>query len=99
MRKAGRTRAEARDALLAWRDAFPATETSPETIMLAADLSADHELSNWDAVIVAASSQAGCRLLLSEDTHDGFTWGGVTVANPFSSTPSPMLGALLAKTP
>lgn len=99
VRKAGRERAEARDALLAWRDVFPATETSPETIILAADLSADHELGIWDAVIIAASSQAGCRLLLSEDMHDGFTWGGVTVANPFLSTPSPMLEALLGEVP
>jgi hypothetical protein len=27
--------------------------------------------------------------------HDGFTWGGVTIVNPFSATPSPMLTALL----
>ena len=31
------------------------------------------------------SRQAGCRLLLSEDLHEGFTWAGVTVVNPFSS--------------
>jgi predicted nucleic acid-binding protein len=95
VRKAGRTRAEARDSLLAWRDTFPAIETSPETIMLAADLSADHGLSIWDAVILAAASQAGCRLLLSEDMHEGFTWSGVTITNPFSKSPSPMLEALL----
>jgi predicted nucleic acid-binding protein len=95
VRKAGRTRAEARDALLAWRDAFPAIETAPGTVLLAADLAADHDLGIWDAVILATASQAGCRLLLSEDMHDGFTWGGVTVINPFSPAPSPMLEALL----
>lgn len=95
VRKAGRTRTSARDSLLAWRDAFPAMETSPDTMMLAADLATDHNLGIWDSVILATASQAGCRLLLSEDMQDGFTWGGVTVANPFSSTRSPMLEALL----
>lgn len=95
VRKAGRTREAARDSLLAWRDAFPAAETSPETVLLAADLAADHRLGIWDAVILATASQAGCRLLLSEDMQDGFTWGGVTVTNPFSSTPSRILEALL----
>lgn len=95
VRKAGRTRASARDSLLAWRDAFPAVETSADTVMLAADLAADHKLGIWDSVILATASQAGCRLLLSEDMQDGFTWGGVTVTNPFSSTRSPMLEALL----
>ena len=95
VRKAGRTRAQARDALLTWRDAFPSAQTSPETILLAADLAADHGLSIWDSVMLATASQAGCRLLISEDMHDGFTWGGVTVVNPFSATPAPMLEALI----
>jgi len=32
-----------------------------------------------DTVILAGAAQAGCRLLLSEDVQDGFTWRGVTV--------------------
>lgn len=91
VRKAGRTRASARGSLLAWRDGFPVKETSPDTMMLAAD----HNLGIWDSVILATTLLAGCRLLLSEDMQDGFTWGGVTVANPFSSNRSPMLEALL----
>jgi hypothetical protein len=27
--------------------------------------------------------------------HDGFTWGGVTVVNPFAEKPNPLLAALL----
>lgn len=95
VRKAGRTKGAARDALLAWRDAFPVAATAPETVLLAADIAADHGLGIWDAVILATASQAGCRLLLSEDMHAGFTWGGVTLVNPFSSDPSPILTALL----
>ncbi|MDG4877695.1 PIN domain-containing protein [Mesorhizobium sp. WSM4935] len=95
VRKAGRSPEKARDALLSWRDAFPITGTTPEVMMMAADLAADHHFGIWDAVILSAASQAGCRLLLSEDLQDGFTWGGVTVVNPFASPRHALLDALL----
>lgn len=94
-RKAGRSRAEAREALLGWRDTFPVVETTPEVMLAAADLATDHHFSIWDAVILSVSSQAGCRLLLSEDLQEGFTWGGVTVVNPFASTRHALLESLL----
>lgn len=96
VRKAGKSRAKARDALMGWRDTFPVVETSPEIMQAAADLATDHRLGIWDAVVLAAASQAGCRLLLSEDLQDGFTWGGVTVVNPFASPRHALLDALLA---
>jgi predicted nucleic acid-binding protein len=96
VRKAGKARGEARDALLAWRDAFPVSQTSVEVMQAAADLATDHRLGIWDAVILSASSQAGCRLLLSEDLQDGFTWGGVTVVNPFAAERHALLEALLS---
>lgn len=95
VRKAGKSRSDARDALLGWRDAFPALATTPEVMLAAADLATDHRLAIWDAVILATASRAGCRLLLSEDLQDGFTWGGVTVVNPFASPRHPLLDALL----
>lgn len=95
VRKAGRSPQTARDALLSWRDAFPVTATTPEVMTMAADLAADHRFGIWDAVILSAASQAGCRLLLSEDLQDGFTWGGVTVVNPFAFPRHALLGALL----
>jgi predicted nucleic acid-binding protein len=95
VRKAGRSRSDARAAILAWRDAFPLIETSPTVMLAAADLAADHQIGIWDAVILTAASASGCRLLLSEDLQDGFTWGGVTVANPFSPVRHPLLAALL----
>lgn len=63
-------------------------------MVAAADLSTDHRFSIWDAVILSAAAQ-GCRLLLSEDLQDGFTWGGVTVVNPFASPRHTLLEALL----
>jgi predicted nucleic acid-binding protein len=94
-RKAGRSRTEARSAILAWRDTFPVVGTSAEVMLVAADLATDHQFSIWDAVILAVASQAGCRLLLSEDLQDGFTSGGVTVVNPFATPSHALLEALL----
>jgi predicted nucleic acid-binding protein len=95
VRKARRSRDAARLAVLGWGDAFPLIETSPPVLMAAMDLAADHHLGWWDAVILSAAADAGCRLLLSEDLQDGFTWSGVTVTNPFAASPHPLLGALL----
>lgn len=93
--KAGRSRDDARGALLNWRDAFALVETSPSAMLTAADLATDHQLGIWDAVVLAASAEAGCRLLLSEDFQDGFTWGGVTVTNPFATTRHDLLQSIL----
>jgi predicted nucleic acid-binding protein len=96
VRKAKRKPARARAAVITWRDAYAAVETSAPVMVSATDLASDHGLSIWDSVILAASAEAGCRLLLSEDLQDGFTWHGVTVANPFSPQLQPLLAALLA---
>ncbi len=95
VRKAGKPRADARNALSSWRDAFPVIETSLDVMLVAADLAVDHNLGIWDAVILSAASRSGCRLLLSEDLQEGFTWAGVTVVNPFSSPQHALLQALL----
>jgi predicted nucleic acid-binding protein len=94
VRKAGRSRDAARAAMLAWGDAYPIIETSPEVVLAALDLSADHQFGFWDAVVLSAAAEARCRLLLSEDLQDGFTWRGVTVVNPFSDAPHPLLAAI-----
>jgi predicted nucleic acid-binding protein len=95
VRKAGRPLERARAAILSWQDAFPLIETSPAIMIAATDLAVQHRLSIWDAVIFSAAAAAGCRLLLSEDLHPGFTWNGVTVANPFASVKHELLAALL----
>jgi predicted nucleic acid-binding protein len=95
VRKAGRSPDRARAAILSWQDTFPLIETSPAILLAATDLAAHHGFSIWDAVIFSAAAAAGCRLLLSEDLQAGFTWNGVTVANPFSSSRHELLAALL----
>jgi predicted nucleic acid-binding protein len=95
VRKAGRAPAKARKAILSWRDAFSLIETTAEVMLAAADLATDHQLSIWDAVILSAAAEGGCRLLLSEDLQEGFTWRGVTVTNPFAPMKHELLTALL----
>jgi predicted nucleic acid-binding protein len=60
-------------------------------VLAATDLAADHQLTIWDATILAAAAEAGCRLLLSEDMQGGFTWRGVTIVNPFAAIPHALL--------
>ena len=95
VRKVNRTPAQARAAILGWRDAFPLIETSETVIVGAAELAARHRFSFWDGVVLASAAEGGCRLLLSEDLQEGFTWNSVTVTNPFGVSPHPLLTGLL----
>ncbi|MGH9671857.1 MAG: PIN domain-containing protein [Bryobacteraceae bacterium] len=95
VRKARRRPARAREAVLSWRDAYPIVETSAAVMVSATDLASDHGLAIWDSVVLSASAEAACRLLLSEDLQEGFTWRGVTVTNPFAPALHPLLAALL----
>lgn len=94
-RKASRPRDVARAIILSWRDTFSLVDTSAAVMLAATDLAADHRLMIWDAAILSAAAESGCRLLLSQDLQEGFTWRGVTVANPFSSARHPLLSTLL----
>ena len=96
VRKANRSRTTAAAAILSWGDAYPLVETSGDVIIAATDLAVTHQLSIWDAIVLSAAADAGCRMLLSEDLQDGFTWHGVTVANPFATPQNPLLEAVLS---
>jgi predicted nucleic acid-binding protein len=96
-RKARRNADAARAAVLGWSDTFAPIPTSYESLLSAMDLAADHQLHIWDAIILATAADAGCRLMLSEDLQDGFTWRGVSVVNPFAVTRHPLLEASLAE--
>jgi predicted nucleic acid-binding protein len=98
VRKAGRSPAEARRAILSWRSAYALVETSPEVLLAALDL-AVRQFSIWDAVILCAAAEADCHLLLSEDMQNGFVWRGVTIVNPFAKPKHPQLEALLSGRP
>lgn len=94
-RKFGRSADSAHTSILAWHDSYGFIDIREETTFAAIELSKEHALSIWDAVILAASAQAGCRILLSEDMQHGFTWSGTTVVNPFLASPHPLLAPYL----
>lgn len=93
--KAGRTPQQARAAIMGWRDGIAVLDTTEAVMLAAADLAADHGLSIWDAVVLASAADAGCRLVLSEDMQDGFSWRGLTIASPFAEEPHPLLAAVV----
>lgn len=99
VRKAGRSPANARSAVITWSDGFAVAETSTAAVLAAADLAVNHQLGIWDAVILAVAAEADCRLLLSEDMRDGFIWQGVTIANPFAKSRHALLDGVLKQQP
>jgi predicted nucleic acid-binding protein len=87
----------ARARVAYWRESLSIHETSCELMDAALDLAADHRLSVWDALVLAAAGEARCDLLLSEDFQEGFAWRGVTVINPFAIAPHKRLASLLKR--
>ena len=93
--KAKRTPSQAREAVLGWADSFEVADSTWFAFQAALDLTVDHQLPMWDALILAVAAENHCRLLLSEDFHNGFTWRGVTVVDPFAEPRAPLLTGLL----
>ena len=85
----------ARERVVRYERSATVAPTARSTLATALDLATDHKFQIFDAIILAASAEAGCRMLLSEDMQDGFVWRGVTVVNPFAPTPHPLLADLL----
>ncbi len=64
---------------------FPmmAISSSPALVIEALRLHAENQLSWYDALIVAAALQGGCKVLYSEDMQHGRRFGNLVVQNPF----------------
>jgi predicted nucleic acid-binding protein len=56
----------------------------PSDAIAAAHISAERQLSFWDAMIVRSAEQLGCHVLWTEDLNAGQTINGVRVTNPFT---------------
>lgn len=82
-RKLARTDAnELARALMATSEVASVT---PDITDLAMHIGERHQISHWDALIVAAALATGCDTLYSEDLQDGQVFGGrLTVQNPFT---------------
>src|SRR3954452_25471043 len=78
-RKARWPAAKARAAVLSWHDAYLVADTTSAVLLEARDLTAMHQHTLWDEVLLATAAEAGCRELLSEDMQHGFIWRGVEI--------------------
>lgn len=94
MGKAEWTASKTRDAVLGWSDSFTVADSTWYAFQSALDLTVDHHIPIWDALILSVAAENRCRVLFSEDFHSGFTWSGVTVVNPFTDPLSPLLAVL-----
>lgn len=93
--KAKCTPAEARIRVQQWADSFEVADSSWTAFQSAFDLTADHGLQIWDALILAITAEHRCRILLSEDMQHGFTWRGVTVISPYHTPTHLLLSAMV----
>lgn len=87
--------AQAREAVLHWSDAYAVRDSTWGAMQSAFDLAAAHGLSIWNSLILSVAAEQRCRVLLSEDMQDGFTWRGTTVVNPFAAPANALLSGLL----
>ena len=62
---------------------FPTQSLNPSTILKALQIRERFQISYWDAAIIAAAQELGCRTIYSEDLSHGQDYDGVVVMNPF----------------
>ncbi len=62
---------------------FPCVPITPSLVRGALALRTRHQISYWDAAILAAAQSLGCDTLFSEDFNHGQLYGSVRAINPF----------------
>lgn len=73
----------------AWDDVEALMHWQPQpvdqaTMKRGRTIQARHQLSWWDALVVAAAREQGCAVLLTEDMQDGALIDGIRIRSPFS---------------
>lgn len=81
-RKLALTPVQAAAYCRAWL-AFPVAPLRASTFVRTLEIATRYQISNWDAAILAAAAESGCRIVYSEDLNHGQDYGGVQVENPF----------------
>ena len=76
---------ETRDFLDTFRATLEIVPLTLETHQRGLDLAERYQLSVYDGMIVAAAQLAGCRVLYSEDMHDGLVIEKLTIRNPYAA--------------
>lgn len=95
VRKRDASPTDAQKKIEEWSQVYEPYATSERVFLVAVEIAARHRLQIWDSVILAASADAKCSILLSEDMQDGFRWQGTTIVNPFAAPEHPLLSAAL----
>jgi len=80
-----------------WLAVFDTYQADPTSLADAMELSAEHRLSFWDAMLWAAAHRAGCAYFLSEDMQHGFQLRGIQVVDPFRPEAETELQSLLER--
>lgn len=75
---------ETQDLLAAVKASCTVVPLTVDTHAQAVSIAQQHQLSFYDAHIVAAAVACGAHTLLSEDMHDGLTLQGLRIQNPFA---------------
>lgn len=76
-------RATARQIVKAY-SVWQAELVGPLEVLMPSELEEQHQLSFWDALIVAAALKGGATTILSEDMATGRSISGVRIENPFA---------------
>jgi len=82
---------------LLYQAAFLIPPTTDAVVNKASELALAHNMQLWDCVVCAASTQAGAKVLLTEDMQDGRLVEGLRLINPFSATNIKTVDALLPR--
>ena len=74
-----------RTVLTAVRSTCTVVPLTVETHVRGLALAERYGFSVYDAMIVAAAAMAGCKVLYSEDMHDGLVIDGLAIRNPYAA--------------
>lgn len=82
-RKLGMPWSEIQDLLSALKASCNVVPLTVDTHAHAVQIAQQHQISFYDAHIVAAALASGASRLMTEDLHDGLVLGSLKVQNPF----------------
>ncbi|CAN5307471.1 PIN domain-containing protein [soil metagenome] len=81
-RRLGLSEEEAQEAIRMMGE-FPVLPITSALVQDAIEQRARHQISYWDAAIVAAAQQLRCEVIYTEDLNHGQDFGTVVAQNPF----------------
>ena len=91
--------APAREVVSGWSLVFQVAPTSTDQLIQASALAERHRLQFWDSLMIVVAGAAGAEWLLTEEMHDGATYAGVRLLNPFNAANAEALDLLLTPEP